>query len=122
MAKEQERWDDGDHDDTFDYIKYRQELADNAEVLENKYPHLFNKTRHIDLSQPTSSEEEEEEQVILEQTEYPEISKAYKGTLIKYLVHYQNKQGGKQLTKAVDTIQEAKQYFNNNNYYRLDYN
>lgn len=125
LSKE-ERSDDSevmveDKDDLEEYIQYRKSLE---QEIETKYPLLFRQTnKHIDLTQPTESESEteEEEEIKVEPTEYPEINKAYKGTLIRYLVHYQNKQGGKQLTKAVDTIQEAQQYFNNNNYYQLDY-
>jgi hypothetical protein len=109
-----------DEDDTEEYLKYRQEQS---KQMESKYPHLFNPPtdKHIDLSQPTDSESDEEEQVQLEATEYPEITKAYKGTLIRYIVNYQTKQGGRIISKATDTLIEAQQYFNNNNYYQLTY-
>jgi hypothetical protein len=124
-ALAQEERSDDNEDDSTDYIKYRQELEEQSNQMETKYPHLFRQTneiKHIDLSEPTSSEEEEENQIKLEATEYPEINKAYNGTLIRYIVQYQTKQGGRIITKATDSITEAKEYFNNNNYYRLDYN
>ena len=124
MVKPPLHQDDGDDNDYCEYItngKHTTE-ADYTNWLEN---HIKNR-KERQFKPPAIQEQSEDQEkceippIIMEDTDYPEITKYTKQALIIYVIHYQTKQGGTINHKEYNTLAEAISEFNRLNYYQLD--